>query len=252
MAAAAPPPPSSVPQRPPSPAAVAAEAMLIERIVSEVTAIPPKAMPSDVAEAAAVLPPPVLSSLIVALCQMLQTLAREVEVEREQLIDAQTALTEVLQRVVRQDEAWTEQHESLQGKERAIKELAVANARLRSQLLVSRRRTRPGGKMQLSAEEAAAVEVGSHGWSVHEDAQQKLWLVADPEAPPEPSEAGGLSVTGASKPVSRRSDGPALNGSGGGGGPAAAPRHRAIAQIAQRPTGASQPCAHLLLDSMHL
>ena len=75
---------------------------LVERLVTEVTAFPPKVSPEDVATQASIQPPEVVSSLIVALCQMLQTLAREVEVEREQLLDAQSALTEVLQRVVTQ------------------------------------------------------------------------------------------------------------------------------------------------------
>ena len=58
------------------------------------------------------------------------------------MLDAQSALTEVLQRVVAQDASWTQQQSELRGQERAIKELAVANARLRTQLLASRRRPR--------------------------------------------------------------------------------------------------------------
>ena len=120
-------------------------------------AMPPKASPKSAAEQAAELSPEDVSLLIVKLCQMLQTLVREVEIEREQMLDAQSALTEVLQRVVAQDASWTQQQSSLQGQEAAIKELAVANARLRTQLLPRRRRPRAAaGKAQPSANEAAS------------------------------------------------------------------------------------------------
>ena len=188
----------------PSPADLKAEAakLSINRIVQAVMALPPKVSPKSAAEQAAELSPEVVSLLIVALCQMLQTLAREVEIEREQMLDAQSALTEVLQRVVAQDASWTQQQSSLQGQERAIKELAVANARLRTQLLASRRRPRAAaGK---ATDEAAALEVGC---DVRNDAHN-LYLGAAEQPASEAEEC--LLVSGASKPRCRRSDGPAL------------------------------------------
>ena len=184
----------------PSPADAKAEAakLSVNRILQAVMAMPPKASPKSAAEQAAELSPEVVSLLIVALCQMLQTLVREVETEREQMLDAQSALTEVLQRVVAQDASWTQQQSSLQAQERAIKELAVANARLRTQLLASRRRPRAAaGKAQPSTDEAVALEVGC------DDTHHNLYLQPA-------SEAERLLISGASKPRCRRSDGPAL------------------------------------------
>ena len=191
----------------PSPADAKAEAakLSVNRILQAVMAMPPKASPKSAAEQAAELSPEVVSLLIVALCQMLQTLVREVETEREQMLDAQSALTEVLQRVVAQDTSWTQQQSSLQAQERAIKELAVANARLRTQLLASRRRPRAAvGKAQPSTDEAVALEVGC---DVREDTHRNLYLGA---AEQPASEAERLLISGASKPRCRRSDGPAL------------------------------------------
>ena len=167
-------------------------------------AMPPKASPKSAAEQAAELSPEDVSLLIVKLCQMLQTLVREVEIEREQMLDAQSALTEVLQRVVAQDASWTQQQSSLQGQEAAIKELAVANARLRTQLLPRRRRPRAAaGKAQPSANEAASLEVGC---DVREDTHNLYLGAAEQPA----LEAERLLISGASKPRCRRSDGPAL------------------------------------------
>ena len=191
----------------PSPADAKAEAakLSVNGILQAVMAMPPKASPKSAAEQAAELSPEVVSLLIVALCQMLQTLVREVETEREQMLDAQSALTEVLQRVVAQDTSWTQQQSSLQAQERAIKELAVANARLRTQLLASRRRPRAAaGKAQPSTDEAVALEVGC---DVREDTHHNLYLGA---AEQPASEAERLLISGASKPRCRRSDGPAL------------------------------------------
>ena len=191
----------------PSPADAKAEAakLSVNLILQAVMAMPPKASPKSAAEQAAELSPEVVSLLIVALCQMLQTLVREVETEREQMLDAQSALTEVLQRVVAQDASWTQQQSSLQGQERAIKELAVANARLRTQLLASRRRPRAAaGKAQPSTDEAVALEVGC---DVREDTHHNLYLGA---AEQPASEEERLLISGASKPRCRRSDGPAL------------------------------------------
>ena len=191
----------------PSPADAKAEAakLSVNQILQAVMAMPPKASPKSAAEQAAELSPEVVSLLIVALCQMLQTLVREVETEREQMLDAQSALTEVLQRVVAQDTSWTQQQSSLQAQERAIKELAVANARLRTQLLASRRRPRAAaGKAQPSTDEAVALEVGC---DVREDTHHNLYLGA---AEQPASEAERLLISGASKPRCRRSDGPAL------------------------------------------
>ena len=186
----------------PSPADAQAEAS-VNRILQAVMAMPPKASPKSAAEQAAELSPEDVSLLIVKLCQMLQTLVREVEIEREQMLDAQSALTEVLQRVVAQDASWTQQQSSLQGQDRAIKELAVANARLRTQLLASRRRPRAAaGKAQPSANEAASLEVGCDVRDTH-----NLYLGA---AEQPASEAERLLISGASKPRCRRSDGPAL------------------------------------------
>ena len=94
----------------PSPADAQTEAakLSVNRILQAVMAMPPKASPKSAAEQATELSPEVVSLLIVALCQMLQTLVREVEIEREQMLDAQSALTDVLQRVVAQDASWTQ------------------------------------------------------------------------------------------------------------------------------------------------
>ena len=191
----------------PSPADAKTEAtkLSVNGILQAVMALPPKVSPKSAAEQAAELSPEVVSLLIVALCQMLQTLVREVEIEREQMLDAQSALTEVLQRVVAQDASWTQQQSELRGQERAIKELAVANARLRTQLLASRRRPRAAaGKAQPSADAAAALEAGC---DVREDTLHNLYLGA---AEQPASEAERLLISGASKPRCRRSDGPAL------------------------------------------
>ena len=186
-----------------SPGDAQAEAS-VNRIIQAVMAMPPKASPKSAAEQAAELSPEDVSLLIVKLCQMLQTLVREVEIEREQMLDAQSALTEVLQRVVAQDASWTQQQSSLQGQEAAIKELAVANARLRTQLLPRRRRPRAAaGKAQPSANEAASLEVGC---DVREDTHNLYLGAAEQPA----LEAERLLISGASKPRCRRSDGPAL------------------------------------------
>ena len=50
----------------------------IERLVANVSTMPPRATPEQVALSAESLPVPAVSSLIVALCTMLQTLVREV------------------------------------------------------------------------------------------------------------------------------------------------------------------------------
>ena len=191
----------------PSPADAKTEAtkLSVNGILQAVMALPPKVSPKSAAEQAAELSPEVVSLLIVALCQMLQTLVREVEIEREQMLDAQSALTEVLQRVVAQDASWTQQQSELRGQERAIKELAVANARLRTQLLASRRRPRAAaGKAQPSADAAAALEAGC---DVREDTLHNLYLGA---AEQPASEAERLLISGASKARCRRTDGPAL------------------------------------------
>ena len=74
---------------------------LVERIVTQVTALPPQASPEEVALRAESMPRPAVGLLVVSLCRMLQSLVREVEVEREQLLDAQSALTELVQRLQR-------------------------------------------------------------------------------------------------------------------------------------------------------
>ena len=190
---------------------------LVERIVTQVTALPPQASPEEVALRAESMPRPAVGLLVVSLCRMLQSLVREVEVEREQLLDAQSALTELVQRLQRQDRTWTQQDESLKRQDRVVRELASSNAKLRAELLGCRRRPRTGssGRVQLSADEAATLAAGRHDWSVREDAQQRLWLVADPGAleAEEAATRGGLLVAGASKPCSRRSDTTAVSGS---------------------------------------
>ena len=194
----------SLPSTSPGDAQAEAAKLSVNRILQAVMAMPPKASPKSAAEQAAELSPEDVSLLIVKLCQMLQTLVREVEIEREQMLDAQSALTEVLQRVVAQDASWTQQQSSLQGQEAAIKELAVANARLRTQLLPRRRRPRAAaGKAQPSANEAASLEVGC---DVREDTHNLYLGAAEQPAP----EAERLLISGASKPRCRRSDGPAL------------------------------------------
>lgn len=202
----------------PSKQSSASAEALVERIVTQVTALPPQASPEEVALRAESMPRPAVGLLVASLCRMIQSLVREVEVEREQLLDAQSALTEVVQRLQRQDRTWTQQDESLKRQDRVVRELASSNAKLRAELLACRRRPRSSsssGRVQLTAGEAATLAAGRHDWSVREDAQQRLWLVADPGAleAEEAAVRGGLLVAGASKPCSRRSDTSAVSGS---------------------------------------
>ena len=84
---------------------------------------------------------------VVRLCGLVHALVNEVEAEREQLLDAQGSLAEVVQRLVRQDEAWKDRNGHLEVQERAIR-VATSNA--------GRRRSSPGG-VGASAKEEAEV-----------------------------------------------------------------------------------------------
>ena len=176
--------------------------------------------------------------LVVRLCGLVHALVNEVEAEREQLLDAQGSLAEVVQRLVRQDEAWKDRNGHLEVQERAIRELATSNAKLRTTLMRQQRTPvhRPhsaaakqqqrggggggGGRWQLGELEAAAAARPPHTWQLQLDSSDAHWLVSSPvpvegrtgarATPPPPDDDPKLRVYGAPKFCARRSDTEAL------------------------------------------
>ena len=101
----------------------------------------------------------------------------------------------MLRKMVQQEEACARADAVRLGHEKALAELSRVNARLQSQQLRSRRAR--GGRSLPSEAEAAALEVDSADWEAALDERQEAWLVA--KAPPQPTAAAQLQVSGAAK-----------------------------------------------------
>ena len=143
----------------------------IDELLAGVSAFPPTIGPHEVWDRHQEMDTEEQRGLVVRLCGLVHALVNEVEAEREQLLDAQGSLAEVVQRLVRQDEAWKDRNGHLEVQERAIRELATSNAKLRTTLMRQQRTPvhRPhsaaakqqqrggGGRWQLGELEAAAA-----------------------------------------------------------------------------------------------
>ena len=111
----------------------------IDALLAGVSAFPPTIGPHEVWDRHQEMDTEEQRGLVVRLCGLVHALVNEVEAEREQLLDAQGSLAEVVQRLVRQDEAWKDRNGHLEVQERAIRELATSNAKLRTTLMRQQR-----------------------------------------------------------------------------------------------------------------
>ena len=162
----------------------AAHDAAIDALVSGVSACPPVLSPHDASVRCADLPPAAQQLLVFRLSSLLQTVVYEVEAERERLLDAQSALYEVMQRVVSQDAAREQQASALLASQRALATLTHAHAKLQSRHL----RCRHGrdGRAQPRGAEEAVVGADASSWVTSVDSAGDLWLVSDGTSAPVP------------------------------------------------------------------
>jgi len=166
------------------------------QLVQRASAHPPSLSPEQVAQAAVALGADAHRTLTLKFVELVQALVLEVEVGREQLLDAQESLAHVMRKMVEQEAACVSADAVRLGQEKALTELARVNARLQSQQLRSRRAR--GGRSLPSAAESLALEVDPTDWEAALDDRQQAWLVAKSSSSAPPS-ASDLQVSGAAK-----------------------------------------------------
>ena len=189
-----------------APGPSAASRQRVHEVLARCQASPPQASADEVAELHTRLGAPERRHLVLSLVRMVQDLVTEVETGRELLLDAQCALTSVLRRVERQNQNCATVQASAEAMERAVDELACSNTQLRYQQLL-KRRPRSAGRVQPTASQRAALELGTDDWALRESraAAGGLCLVGQ-EGSAERSRAqavAGLVVAGAGAAAAR-------------------------------------------------
>ena len=173
----------------------------VAQLVAAAAALPPRCTPDEAADTSSHFPASAQRLLISSLVQLVQTLVREVESGRAELLDAQAALASVLRRTQHQDANCSALRMSAESMEHAVNELASTNVSLRYQLLARKPTMNPakgvmgargGARRAQTPAEREALELGPGDWELRQQggaaatAAAPLCFVADPGGPASP------------------------------------------------------------------
>ena len=189
------------------------EIVAVHDLLARLSSFPPVAEPEEAASFLEQGHALSASKLLVStLARLVQTLVIEVEAGRSALLDSQTALASVLNRMQYQHANFTTAQQSAETMERSVTELAQANARLRYQL-IKRHPLQRAGRVQLSAAERDTLELepadwqlrrlGGQGWTREGGGSfsSDVGLLIDEESDTAREQAiAGLVVAGSSQP----------------------------------------------------